>query len=192
MIKLLLFLCLVIVLTSGSPRRSRGRPSSGSGATSRPRPRPTSGPRTTSKPSKYNPPKKNGWVKKAVIGAGAAYVGYKAAKATKKFGKYKFKKGKKKYKFEEWDSWRQQNGILCRDTDDCWMDEQLECSDYELVRTDIHEGWFGGDVIAIRGTCQCNDFTWWDDDDLSCLRFSSAKRILPVPLMLAIVSFSLH
>ena len=54
---------------------SRGRPSSGSGATSRPRP--TSGPRTTSKPSKYNPPKKNGWVKKAVIGAGAAYVGYK-------------------------------------------------------------------------------------------------------------------
>ena len=28
---------------------------------------------------------------------------------------------------------------------------------------------FGGDVIAIRGTCQCNDFTWWDDDDLSCL-----------------------
>ena len=31
--------------------------------------------------------------------------------------------------------------ILTRDTDDCWMDEQLECSDYELVRTDIHEGW---------------------------------------------------
>ena len=31
--------------------------------------------------------------------------------------------------------------IITRDTDDCWMDEQLECSDYELVRTDIHEGW---------------------------------------------------
>ena len=44
---------------------------SGGGITSRPTSRPTS------KPSKYNPPKKNGWVKKAVIGAGAAYVGYK-------------------------------------------------------------------------------------------------------------------
>ena len=31
--------------------------------------------------------------------------------------------------------------IITRDTDDCWMDEQLECSDYELVRTDINEGW---------------------------------------------------
>merc|ERR1712192_207074 len=143
------------------------------------------------KPGKGKP-SKGKWVKKAVIGAGAAYTAYKVKKAKKKFGKRKTKKGKKSYEFEEWDTWRQDNGILCRDNDDCWLDERLTCNDYALVRADINHGWFGGDTIAIRGTCQCDDYSWWDDDDLSCALFSGAKQILPIPLLaLASVYFCL-
>ena len=94
------------------------------------------------------------------------------------------KKGKS-YEFEDWDSWRQDNGILCRrktisniktstisskltmnfiihtfietmsftiflplffftrDTDDCWLDERLECTDNaQIMRAEINSGWY--------------------------------------------------
>jgi len=135
--------------------------------------------------SGFGKPSKGKWVKKVVIGAASAYTGYKATKALKKFKKRKTKKGKKSYEYDEWDDWRQDNGILCRDTDDCWLDDRLVCTDYELDRAAINPGWFGGEgeIIQIRGTCQCNDNSWWDDDDLSCLLFSQAKKILPTPLL---------
>jgi len=114
-----------------------------------------------------------------VIGAGAVYTAYKAKKALKKFGKRKTK-GKKSYKFEEWDSWRQEDGILCRDTDDCWLDERLTCTYYPVARTKINPRWFGGDITSIRGTCQCDDKSRWDEDDLNCAKPSKDNWVKKV------------
>merc|ERR1712127_115613 len=80
----------------------------------------------------------------AVIGAGA-YVGYKATKAAAKFAAFGLA-GRPNYNYGQWDSWRREQGMLCRTTADCWLDKQLECQDYELDFS-INRGWFGGDYL---------------------------------------------
>ena len=65
-------------------------------------------------------------MKKAlVIGAGA-YVGYKLAKATRKFAKKVFKGPD--LDFDTWNRNRQAEGILCITDNHCnWLDENFEC-----------------------------------------------------------------
>ena len=37
------------------------------------------------------------------------------------------------YNFEEWNEWRERDGLLCRNDADCkWIDSSLYCKDYEL------------------------------------------------------------
>jgi len=120
-------------------------------------------------------------VKGAALGAGA-YVGYKATKALGKFAARGLTgmTGLGDYRFEDWDSWRQQDGMLCRTDADCWLDPQLECADYEFDFS-ISRAWFGGDWMSVRGQCQCRSGLWFDDNDLSCMASSywaSAAGIL--------------
>ena len=59
------------------------------------------------------------------------------------------------YKFNEWNDWREADRFLCRSNKDCqWIDDKLNCEDYELDFTPL-AGWFGGDTISIRGECTC-------------------------------------
>ena len=38
-----------------------------------------------------------------------------------------------RYEFNDWNSWREADGFLCRNNDDCrWVDQNLNCEDYEL------------------------------------------------------------
>ena len=38
-----------------------------------------------------------------------------------------------RYNFEEFNSWREADGFLCRNSTDCkWLDESLNCEGYEL------------------------------------------------------------
>ena len=37
------------------------------------------------------------------------------------------------YDFDDWNEWREADGFLCRNDNDCqWMDINLNCEDYEL------------------------------------------------------------
>lgn len=37
------------------------------------------------------------------------------------------------YRFNDWNRWREIDGFLCRDSNDCnWIDSRLYCQDYEL------------------------------------------------------------
>ena len=39
------------------------------------------------------------------------------------------------YKFDDWNDWREIEGFLCRNDQDCWVDTKMECVDYELQFT---------------------------------------------------------
>merc|ERR1712089_101868 len=142
-------LAILVLVVLGTVMEVRGR-SGGWGSRS-------SGGRKSSLKSKL--------VKGAVIGAGA-YVGYKATKALGKFAAYSLAGGRG-YEFNDWNRWRQSDGMLCRNNADCWLDPQLECQDYELDFS-INRGWFGGDYLAIRGQCQCRTGFWFNEDRLEC------------------------
>ena len=63
------------------------------------------------------------------MGAGV-YAGYKLAKLTSKFS-HQRRVGH--YSFDDWNSWREVDGFMCRDSEDCrWIDSSLYCQDYEL------------------------------------------------------------
>ena len=71
--------------------------------------------------------------KAAVVGVGV-YGAYKVNKLKKKFGK----KRRKSYEFDDWNDWREADGFLCRNDNDCqWIDERLSCEDYELEFTPV-------------------------------------------------------
>merc|ERR1711872_521940 len=121
--------------------------------------------------------------KAAVLGAGV-YSAYKLNKARKKFKKKKPKfhidldieeQGDDDYIFTRWDSWRQADGFLCRNNNDCnWLDEDLRCEDYEVSildqrRRSINQGWFGGQFMSVVGECHCQRFGQiWDNQELVC------------------------
>jgi len=100
--------------------------------------------------------------KGAVIGAGA-YAGYKVAKAATKFATLPFKHSLG-YAFDDWERWRNSDGFLCRNDNDCWISPDLECQDYELDFTPS-AAWFGGDVLSIRGSCDCRDGFYFNGND---------------------------
>jgi hypothetical protein len=40
------------------------------------------------------------------------------------------------YDFDEWNSWRKEDGMLCRENHDCsWIDTNLKCDKHELHYT---------------------------------------------------------
>merc|ERR1712013_966626 len=119
--------------------------------------------------------------KVAVLGAGA-YSAYKAKKMAKKKKKSKFhidldieEQGDDDYMFNDWDKWRQADGFMCRDDNDCnWLDEDLRCENYEMSilaqrRLSINQGWFGGQALSVVGECHCRRLGQiWDNLELVC------------------------
>lgn len=102
--------------------------------------------------------------KAAVIGA-VAYGGYQLGKLSGRFGGYGHGHG---YGFNDWNRWREIDGFMCRDTNDCnWMDSRLYCQDYEL---DFRPSalWFGGDAARIVGECACPHGMVWDNREMEC------------------------
>ena len=86
-------------------------------------------------------------------------------KATAKFVYWSHGGG---WRFDQWNSWRMQDGLLCRSNNDCgWLDDDLQCQDYEFDFS-VSRGWFGGRYADIVGECECRDGLVWDDSELSC------------------------
>jgi len=167
--------------SSGSFGRSGGRSSSGgswgtrTASSSRSSGSTWSGSsRSTSRGGKGGSLKKK-LIAGAAIGAGA-YVGYKATKAAAKFASWSAGHSNP-WRYNDWDQWRRspgrngrEQGMLCRNDGDCWLDPNLECQDYELD-FDINRGWFGGDYLSIVGACECRTGQW-DDRQLQCQVFA--------------------
>ena len=76
--------------------------------------------------------------KAALVGVGV-YAGYKLTKMASKFAKRRsegrrgFTNYDSHYDFDDWNDWREADGFLCRNDNDCeWIDDNLSCEDYEL------------------------------------------------------------
>ena len=71
--------------------------------------------------------------KAALVGVGV-YAGYKLTKMASKFaGRRGFTNYDSHYDFDDWNDWREADGFLCRNDNDCeWIDDNLSCEDYEL------------------------------------------------------------
>jgi len=105
--------------------------------------------------------------KAAVIGAGA-YIGYKLTKAAAQFSSFAWGYNSRDWSFNDWNSWRQADGFLCRNDNDCnWLDNNLECQPVRDFGWNINSNWFGGNSRPV-GECGCNYGFEWDDDDLEC------------------------
>ena len=95
------------------------------------------------------------------------------------------------WRFEEWNSWRERDGMLCRTTEDCsWLDRNLLCQDYEM---DISpsRAWFGGDLASIRGACQCRDGMEWDNYELQCEAASWSGTMIFLFFLIAMVGIAI-
>merc|ERR1712080_189225 len=60
--------------------------------------------------------------------------------------------------FQNWNQWRQQDGMLCRSTTDCtWLDPQMICQPSFTPPQPGNPNWFGGgaEIQKITGECQC-------------------------------------
>jgi len=101
--------------------------------------------------------------KAAKIG-GAAFVGYQLGKVTSRFGHWSHGGY---WRFQDWNRWRMNDGMLCRNNDDCtWLDPDLRCENYNIGWS-YDSDWYGGDKIV--GSCDCPMGQWWSDDQLQCL-----------------------
>merc|ERR1719312_1533962 len=101
--------------------------------------------------------------KAAVIGA-VAYGSYQIGKATARFTHWSHSG----WGFNDWNRWREQDGHLCRNNNDCtWLDRNLQCEDYELDFSPVR-AWYGGDFAAIVGQCDCQGGMEWDNRELEC------------------------
>jgi len=105
--------------------------------------------------------------KVAVVGA-VAYGGYQIGKMTQRFSNFGWGHNQG-VNFNTWNRWRQADGFLCRNDNDCtWLDDKLECQKVGNFGWSINSGWFGGERPI--GECSCDDGYDWDDDDLQCER----------------------
>ena len=77
-------------------------------------------------------------VKKVALVAAGAYAGYQLAKLGTKFGSWSHGGS---WGFDDWDDWREADGMLCRTSDDCrWVDQSMRCEDWEIRRTGFSSG----------------------------------------------------
>jgi len=125
--------------------------------------------------------------KGAAIGAGA-YIAYKGVKAVGKFAKYAALSSTS-WRLNDWDSWRQQDGMMCRTTADCsWLDPGLMCQNREISWT-ISPNWFGGDYRSVIGQCQCVNAGIWDNNNLNCRADNFWTGVLGVLTILFMLAF---
>ena len=73
---------------------------------------------------------KHSTIKKAVAIGAVAYGSYKVGKLSKKFSNFGWGNTyQPTYGFTAWNTWRQADGFLCRNDNDCtWLDEKLYCN----------------------------------------------------------------
>merc|ERR1711981_86965 len=60
--------------------------------------------------------------------------------------------------FGKWNEWRTQDGMLCRNDNDCkWLDPQMSCQISLTPPRPGNPNWFGGgaELQHIRGECEC-------------------------------------
>ena len=92
--------------------------------------------------------------------------------------------------FNDYNRWREQDGMLCRSSLDCtWMDQNMQCEDYELDFSPVR-AWYGGDFAAIIGQCDCRGGMEWDNRELECQvpRFGgSLVTVLVIVLVLGVL-----
>ena len=80
----------------------------------------------------YKKKSKYGTLKKAAVIGAAAYGGYQLGKLTSHYGSWGWGH-QHGYGFNDWNRWREIDGFMCRDSNDCnWIDPRLYCQDYEL------------------------------------------------------------
>jgi len=117
--------------------------------------------------SSYSPKKKSSFkskLKKAAVIGAVAYGSYQIGKATARFASWSHRG----WGFNDWNRWREQDGHLCRNNNDCgWLDRNLQCEDYELDFS-VSRAWYGGDFAAIVGECECQGGMEWDNHELQC------------------------
>ena len=122
-----------------------------------------------------------------------AYGGYQLGKLSSRFSGYGggYGYGDQRYGFNDWNRWREIDGFMCRDSNDCnWIDRDLYCQDYELdFQPSVRETcvchcisdlqafgilfqalWFGGDVARIVGECACPHGMVFDNREMQCER----------------------
>jgi len=132
--------------------------------------------------------------------SGGKSIGKAIGKALAKKLKEKFNKKKQvdeNYTFNSWNKWRQADGILCRNDNDCnWLNEDLKCMRYNMtLLTQTHkmidQDWFGGQVMSVVGECHCSSADKkWDADKNVCA--GAATLLLGfVPLVLGLLA-NLH
>ena len=69
--------------------------------------------------------------------------------------------------FDDWNEWRENDGMLCRNDNDCkWIHSRFYCKYYELDFTPDRR-WFGNDAARIKGACECMSGSF-DRYDLKC------------------------
>ena len=90
----------------------------------------TSGIKSGSKLGKLGKRLKGGKLAKiALVGAGV-YGAYQIGKVAGKFSSWK---SHGNWGYNDWNRWRQDDGMLCRTSQDCkWIDPNLFCQDFEL------------------------------------------------------------
>ena len=113
-------------------------------------------------------------MKKAAAFGASAYLSYKASKKLKKAfkpKKYRSKYGRKiDVDFDDWENWMEEDGMLCRDDNDCnWLDRNLGCNDYNFVPSIIRGGWVW--KSELRGRCTCEFGFQFYSNDAVCRRY---------------------
>ena len=89
--------------------------------------------------------------------------------------------------FEDWNTWRMKDGMLCRTTNDCsWLDKDLFCQ--RIVRA---EAWFGGNYSNIFGRCECREGMEWDTDELECLELEWTEGAIFGLCMIGLIGLAL-
>jgi len=126
--------------------------------------------------------------KAAVIGA-TAYGAYQLGKLSNRFGGYGggYGYGGHRYGYNDWNRWREIDGFMCRNDNDCnWIDQRLYCQDYELKFTPSAL-WFGGDAASIVGECACPRGMVWDNYELRCEQNFFSGTMLIVSIVIPIL-----
>ena len=175
-LRLLLFLCLLVVLgvvlfadhAKGSPSPQKRQGSSGGS-------RESSSKRTT---SGYKPYKSkaseldfgNNVEKAASFGAGA-YIGAKVekelAKGFAKIAKGVFLFSGVNYNLAQWRQFSDVDGWFCRNDKDCdWIDPQLGCHDRSFNIQRVNAAWPW--KAQLKGQCTCNDRFIFNQEEGSC------------------------
>ena len=95
------------------------------------------------------------------------------------------------WEFEDWNSWRLEDGMLCRSDRDCaWLEVNLLCQQYQLDFSPSPV-WFGGDFASIVGTCQCRQGLVWTNSELLCEAASWSPVFISLFCLIPVVALTI-